>query len=153
MDPSEVGTDFASALGDIEDPKLRHEITHMASVLPYLEPDSIAPRAEALGRLASQWGVKNITVKGAMDFARNKKALIYLDSFRTNIPEMGRGLLSLYWGFFKSGTQRDGDPERLERFESYRDLPIGTLGMRLPPTTMTTNFRFLGRWGPRSPTT
>ena len=128
VDPDEVGTAFESALGAIEDAELRHEITHMASVLPFLEPDSITPRAEALGRLAAMWGVKDVTVKGAMDFARNKKTLIYLDSFRTNIPEMGRGLLSLYWGFFKSGTERDGDPERLARYEAYRELPIGTLG-------------------------
>jgi hypothetical protein len=128
IDPEELPCEFAGVQDDIEDHELRREITHMASVLPYLEPDSIGPRAEALGRLASNWGVTDITVKGAMDFARNKKTLIYLDSFRTNIPEMGHGLLSLYWGFFKSGIHRDGDAQRLARYESYRTLPVGTLG-------------------------
>ncbi|MAJ60589.1 MAG: hypothetical protein CBC48_11520 [bacterium TMED88] len=128
VDPDELDSDFASVQSDIEDNELRHEITHMASVLPYLEPDSMTPRAGALERLASSWGVADVTIKGAMDFARNKKTLIYLDSFRTNIPEMGHGLLSLYWGFFKSGIHRDGDAKRLARHEAYRSLPVGTLG-------------------------
>jgi hypothetical protein len=128
VDPDELDSDFGTAPDDIEDHELRREITHMASVLPYLEPDSIEPRAEALQRLASNWGVTDVTIKGAMDFARNKKTLIYLDSFRTNIPEMGRGLLSLYWGFFKSGIQRDGDAKRLAKYEAYRSLPVETLG-------------------------
>lgn len=147
IDVDELACDFASAQGATDDTELRREITHMASVLPYLEEDSIVQKTDALGRLASAWGVTDVTVKGAMDFARNKKMLSLLDSFRTNKPEMGRGLLSLYWGFLKSGLHLDGNRKILDRYEVYRTLPTGTVGRALVAYYDDNNFPIPGSSG------
>lgn len=131
VDVDSLASDFASAQGAIGDNELQHEITHMASVLPYLEPESIVAKTEALGRLAAIWGVSDATIKGAMAFAHGRKSLMVLDSFRTNKPELGQGIFALSWGFFKSSLHLDGNKERLDRYEGYRSLPEDSLGRAL----------------------
>ena len=107
---------------------LRREIVHMASVLPYLETDDIGQRGQALGRLAKAWNVSDLLVKGALSFAKGNKTLLYLDSFRSNKPELGQGVASLSWGFLKSSLHLDGNKKLLADYESYRELPAETLG-------------------------
>jgi len=131
VDLSGLPASFAGPLESIADEALRHEVVHMASVLPYLETDDLAERGEALGRLAKAWKVSDLTVKGALSLAKGHKTLLYLDSFRTNKPELGQGVAALSWGFLKSSLHLDGDKKELARYESLRELPAYTFGRTL----------------------
>jgi len=131
MELETIPSVFGDALESVADESLRREVVHMASVLPYLETDDLGERGEALGRLAKAWGISDLTIKGALALAKGHKTLLYLDSFRTNKPELGQGVAALSWGFLKSSLHLDGDPKELARYESYRDLPAGTFGRTL----------------------
>ena len=123
--------DFASLQSGALDEELRREIAHMAAVLPYLDPDAVGQRGDALARLAGLWGLSDLTLEGAHRFAKGHKTLVYLDSLRANQPEVGKGLLALSWGFLKSAVHLDGDAKTLAQYEAYRGLAPGSFGRTL----------------------
>ena len=122
---------FSASANSIADEDLRHEVTQMAAVFPFLEPEGVKQRAAALSRLAKIWGATDLNVRSAASFAKGHKALILLDTFRTNHSELGSGLAGQTWGLLKGTLKLDGDKETLARYESYRELPANTLGRTL----------------------
>ena len=131
VDIAALPSSMEGALDTIQGSSLRREVVHMASVLPYLEAEDLGERAQALARLAKAWSISDLTVKGALALAKGHKTLLYLDSFRTNKPELGQGLAALSWGFLKSSLHLDGDKQELARYEGYREWPADTFGRTL----------------------
>ncbi|USG62490.1 ubiquinone biosynthesis protein COQ4 [Sneathiella marina] len=108
--------------------KMRHEVIHIAAIMAVLEVEGKGKRAQTLAELAKHWKLEKGFVLGVTGLVENHKMRIFLHVLQASKVELGGGALTQVWDIAKARLRLDGDKKLLARYQSYRNLPEGTLG-------------------------